>query len=146
MNPVTKYYVDQAGSGIPGFRGIRYQKGDGFWGDIWTRVGLPVLKFLGRTAANSGLNVAADALEGKNVKDSLISNLKAGGKGTVNYMQDLLAQQGKGIKRRKRLSSKSELTKRCRTTKSKSVKRQTSKKKPRKSTKKRRANSFNFDF
>ena len=106
MNPVTEYYVNQAGTGLSGFTGLRYQRGAGWLSNIWSQVGLPVLKFLGRQALSSGLSVAQDAIEGKNVKQSAIGQLKNSGRNTIGYLKNLTDQTGSGRKR-KRCSKKS---------------------------------------
>lgn len=102
MNTVEQYYLNQVGSGIQGFQGHRYQRGAGFWGNLWSKVGFPVLKFLGREAAAGGLGLAADALEGKNMKQSAISQLKSGGRNTVGYLQKMLDQTGSGRRKKRR--------------------------------------------
>lgn len=129
MNPVTDYYVEQAGSGISGFHGIKYQRGNGIFSSIWAKIGLPVLKFLGRQAVSSGLSVASDAFDGRNIKDSAIQHLRQGGKNTVEFLKDLASQQGGGrIRSRKRKNKKKPIkcAKRRKTT---SVKKRTAKKK-----------------
>lgn len=102
MDAVTEYYVNQAGTGIPGFQGIRYQRGQGFFSSLWSRIGLPVLKFLGKQAVDSGLSVASDALEGKNLKDSAMTHLRSGGKRTVDFLRNMNDQSGSGRKRRRK--------------------------------------------
>lgn len=71
MNPYTNYYVNQAGSGLTGFSGIRYQHGHGFFGKFFSTALLPVLKYFGKQALGTGVNVAEDLLDGKNFKDSM---------------------------------------------------------------------------
>lgn len=74
------YYKNQAGSGIGGFHGVRYQKGSGFFGRFITGSVLPVLKkvlpYLGKTAINTGQNVLADMANGENAKTSIRRRLK----------------------------------------------------------------------
>lgn len=34
MNNLEEFYINQAGSGITGFSGVRYQRGSGFFGRL----------------------------------------------------------------------------------------------------------------
>lgn len=106
MSHVTSYYVSQAGTGLPGFHGLRYQKGAGFWGSIWSKIGLPFMKFLGKTALHGGLNVAADALEGKDIKESAMKELRSGGKQTIDFVRGMTKQEGSGRRLRRRRQTK----------------------------------------
>lgn len=69
------YYVNQAGSGLGGFAGHRYQKGDGFFGRLIAGTVLPLIKkalpFLGKAALNTGVDIARDVAQGQNFKDSM---------------------------------------------------------------------------
>ena len=104
-NPYINYYVDQAGTGIGGFQGARFQRGQGFFGNVFKSAILPLLKYFGKQALSTGVDVAKDALSGENVLDSL----KTRGKRT---MQDIatdaaaratrFAQTGTGTRKRKR--------------------------------------------
>ncbi len=44
MNPYTRYYVNQVGTGLPGFSGVRIQKGHGWFGRLWSNTMLPFMK------------------------------------------------------------------------------------------------------
>ena len=64
------YYMKQAGEGLPGFQGTKYQRGNGL-GSILTglfRVAAPLLKkgaiSLGKQALKKGLSMASNYLEG----------------------------------------------------------------------------------
>ena len=70
----------------PVFRGVRYQRGYGL-GGVFRKLfryivpfvkehGVPILKTVGKTALNSATNLANDALEGKNIKESAKQRLK----------------------------------------------------------------------
>jgi len=67
---INKYYDEQAGSGISGFEGIQYQhqKGSGFFGRILKGIGLPLVRYFGRQALETGKNIASDVLGGVNIK------------------------------------------------------------------------------
>lgn len=66
--------MNQAGSGLAGFQGVRYQKGNGFMGRLVTGTVMPILKkvlpFLGKTVLNAGSNIIQDFENGGNLKES----------------------------------------------------------------------------
>jgi len=45
-NPYINYYVNQAGSGIGGFQGVRFQRGQGWFGNLFKNAILPLLNIL----------------------------------------------------------------------------------------------------
>lgn len=71
---MNDYYVKQAGSGIGGFSGLRYQKGDGFFGRMVSGAILPLIRkfipFLGSTALSTGMNIMSDVSSGQKFKES----------------------------------------------------------------------------
>ncbi len=80
------HYTRQLGRGYPVFRGAPTQKGYGL-GNILGglfRTAMPLIKqgakTFGRQAVRTGLGIAQDALEGKNVKSSAQSRLKQTGR------------------------------------------------------------------
>ena len=84
------YYLHQAGSGYPVYAGSRVQKGHGLgsvFGGLF-KAAMPLLKkgakTLGREALRTGLNIAGDVVQGKNVKQAAQSRLKMAGKDLVN--------------------------------------------------------------
>ena len=104
-NPYINYYVNQAGSGIGGFQGARFQRGQGFFGNVFKSAILPLLKYFGRKALTTGVDVARDAISGENILDSI----KTRGKKTMrNIASDAasratrFAQTGTGRRGRKR--------------------------------------------
>lgn len=104
-NPYTNYYVNQAGSGISGFQGVRFQRGQGFFGNIFKSAILPLLKYLGPKILNTGASIASDAIEGENVMSSLKKRGKAAAmqmSGDVANRALKFAQTGKGRKRRRK--------------------------------------------
>lgn len=105
---MEEYYYNQAGSGIGGFSGLRYQKGNGFFGRLISGTVLPLLKkvlpFLGRTAMETGIGIAKDVSEGKKFKESFKSRAKESGK---RISEAALAKaekmvSGGGLRRRRR--------------------------------------------
>ncbi len=66
-NSFAAYYVNQAGTGISSYSRVKYQKGHGFFGKILSGEFLPILKFLGKKALSTGLNIGTDYLQGENL-------------------------------------------------------------------------------
>jgi len=106
-NPYINYYVNQAGSGIGGFQGARFQRGQGFFGNVFKSAILPLLKYIGPKLLSTGVSAATDAIGGENFLDSL----KTRGKTTArNIASDAgeramrFAQTGRGRKRRRAVS------------------------------------------
>jgi len=109
VNLWTKYYTQQAitGYGINGFYGDIYQRGDGLWGDLFRKIALPVIKYLGRKGASTLIKAGGDALAGENFVNSLKKHGKATAQDIVSDTADratTFLQTGKGrqLKRRKR--------------------------------------------
>ena len=102
-----KYYNDQIE--FPTYRGVRYQRGYGL-GGVFRKLFryivpfvkehyVPILKTVGKTALNSATNLANDALEGKNIKESAKQRLKE----TFEDLKKKADMKGNGInKGRKR--------------------------------------------
>ena len=84
------YYVGQVGRGHPVFTGPRTQRGYGLGGILGGlfRSAMPLLKqgakTLGREAIRTGVGIAQDALEGKNVKTSAQNRLRRAGRSLAN--------------------------------------------------------------
>jgi len=101
MNEFDDYYMNQAGSGIGGFEGLKYnQLGGSIWGGIFKNTLLPLLKYVGKKAASTGLNVADDYFSGRKMKESIKDQLKSTAKVMASDAKSKL-QKGKGRKRRK---------------------------------------------
>ena len=137
-NKMDEYYHNQAGSGIGGFSGLRYQKGNGFFGRLISGTVLPLLRkvlpYLGRTAMETGMDIAKDLSEGKKFKESFKERAKASGK---KISEAALAKaekmmSGSGIRRRRRrvLKASARPTKRRRAA-SKVIKRRRTKRRSR---------------
>ena len=62
LSPMINYYVRQAGTGLHGYEGIRYQRGHGFFGSALKFL-MPALKTVGKAVLNTGANVASDVLQ-----------------------------------------------------------------------------------
>jgi len=107
-NPYINYYVNQAGSGIGGFQGARFQRGQGFFGNVFKSAILPLLRYLGPKILSSGVSAATDAIGG----DNFLESLKTRGKATAQQVASdageramRFAQTGRG-KRRRRVKSR----------------------------------------
>lgn len=78
------YYKNQAGTGIGGFAGQRYQKGDGFFGRLISGSVLPIIRkvlpYLGKTALNTGVNILSDVASGDSVRSSAKRRLQETGR------------------------------------------------------------------
>ena len=107
-NPYTQYYANQVGSGIPGFSGVRYQRGSGFFSKIFQSAILPALKYLGRTALSAGSGILSDVAEGQNIKESIKTRGLAAGKKTAMAAMERgqrFLQTGQGRRRKRRTKS-----------------------------------------
>jgi len=103
-NPYIQHYVNQAGTGIVGYEGVRYQRGHNFFGRA-IKFLFPVLKFLGKHALSTGINVASDVLENeKPFKESVKERLKGGARDIGLDVLDAARkiQLGQGLRRVKR--------------------------------------------
>jgi len=110
-NPYINYYVNQAGSGIGGFQGTRFQRGGGFFGNLFRNTIMPLLKYLGPKILKTGASVASDAIAGENVLSSLKTHGKEAARdiaADAGMRATRFAQTGTGRKRRRsaRISNK----------------------------------------
>lgn len=101
---LTRYYMNQAGSGIEVYRGVGYQKGYGvgsFLGGLFRSV-LPLLRKGGKVLGNELLNTAFNVLgDVKNNGKSFESSLKDRGSETISNLKRraLDSMNGGGLKR-----------------------------------------------
>ena len=104
-NPYVAYYVNQVGSGISHFQGVKYQRGHGFFSNLWQKALLPFLKTAGRETLKTSLGVAEDAIAGKDIKTAARNRFSATGRQlgsmALKQGQQLLDQDGAGRKRKK---------------------------------------------
>lgn len=100
------YFCQQAGHGLPVFIGSRSQRGHGL-GSFLSGIGrmiLPIFKTGGkallREGALTGLQVARDALDGRNVGESFKEHARDAGKRLLHGAVDHLAgnQSGSGLR------------------------------------------------
>lgn len=133
---MDSYYAQQSGTGVGGFSGIRYQKGDGFFGRLISGTVLPLIKkmlpYLGKTALNTGIDIVRDVSQGEKIGSSVKRRLRD----TAEHLSDKAMAKvkeftGSGSKRRrksnkrkKKSSVKSNLRRKPSVTKSKKKKKQ----------------------
>ena len=104
-NPYSEYYTNQAGNGIPGYGGIRYQRGKGLFSKVLPGVVMPLLKYLGKTALSTGYDIAKDTAHGSDFKKALKHRLAETG---INIAEEGIkkareyTQRGLGRRKRKR--------------------------------------------
>ena len=130
---MDEYYARQAGSGLGGFAGVRYQKGDGFFGRMMSGTVLPIIKrvlpYLGKTVLNTASDIFGDVSQGEKFKESFKRRFKdtAGqvGEDALSKMKQLTGA-GRRRRRRKKCSPpkrKAKIPKKKRPTKKKGRKR-----------------------
>lgn len=107
QSPYAAYYAAQSGNGIAVFKGIRVQRGHGFFSRLFSSAVLPALKFLGKKAAVGAANVVADTvLDGKKFKQSAKDRsrevLKEAATAGVNKVRAMTQRGGKRLKANKR--------------------------------------------
>ena len=94
------YYLNQSGKGMPVFRGVRYQRGHGLGNVLWTltKFALPFLKkgvkAVGKQAVRTGMNIAQEAMQGRNIKTAAKHHLSQG-------LTELVTQRGRGHARKR---------------------------------------------
>ncbi len=135
MTSYKHYYLDQIGGslpgfagvkfqrghGLPGFIGVRYQRGHGFFGRLFGGIGSfikELIPSLGKRALPSAIGLAQDIMSGENVGTAAKMRLKEAGKNiadeTLTNIQNRL-QKGTGIvhlRRLKPIIKKKQFTKR----------------------------------
>jgi hypothetical protein len=115
----VEYYQNQCGSGLPVFYGAKYQRGSGL-GNIFKSFyrwivpvlkthALPVLKEGAHVVSTEALktfkNIANDALDGENIKESFKKRTKEAAHSLVEKA-DSIFQSGEGYKKQKRKRTK----------------------------------------
>ena len=103
-NPYIDYYTQQAGTGLTGFQGYRYQRGHGFFGRLISKAVFPLLKFLGKRALSTGADIATDVLVNKrNIADAAKERLENEGRELASagiQRAKKYVLEGKGRKRK----------------------------------------------
>ena len=141
----TSYYSNQAGNGLSGFEGVRYQKGNGFFGRLISSFGKPLLGYLGKKLFNVGTNIATDVLSGEKFKTAGKKRLAETVQMIGRDVRKKVDQMGSGytpktmndLKTTRKRKAKAG-SKKGRSKKRKTVKKKKPKKKQRKTVKKKR--------
>ena len=138
---MDEYYLQQAGSGMGAFAGMRYQKGNGFFGRLISGTVLPMIKkvlpFLGKTAMSSGIDVMNDWSQGDNFGNSFKKRMKeTGEKITDTAMTKVKELTGSGKRKRGKRSKKLPLIKQQRKGKRRVTKKSKTKAKSKRRTRK----------
>ena len=102
---MDEYYIQQSGSGMASYSGVRYQRGFGFMGRLWRGAFLPiiqkVLPYLGKTALNTGIDIVNDLSSGENFKESVKRRVKETGENIEQKAMAKVRQMtGTGKRRR----------------------------------------------
>ena len=124
-NPYINYYVNQAGSGIGGFQGVRFQRGGGFFGNLFRSTIMPLLKYLGPKILKTGVSVASHAIAGENVLSSLKSHGKEAARDIASDVGDRVtrfAQTGNGRKRKRPVRNSNKIKRRKLTSTKRNIK------------------------
>ena len=100
------YYVGQVGRGHPVFTGARTQRGYGLGGILGGlfRSAMPLIKrgakTLGREALRTGVGIAQDAMEGKDIKKAAKARLLHAGRNLTNKaVRGVTARTAQGPRR-----------------------------------------------
>lgn len=102
------YYRQQAGGSINVFSGAPLQKGHGIGGLFSGLIkgALPLLKQgakkVGREILGSGINIAKDLMQGKNLKNSAKKNFSNAGMNILDNLSSSLSSPKRGVASRKR--------------------------------------------
>lgn len=106
MNPYETYYLNQAGSGMATYTGVRYQKRNGFFGRLISGFAMPLLKYFGKRGLEAAGNVVSEIKQNPDMKMKDI--LKSTAKRSLSQITDDGASRakkfiltGKGIKKYK---------------------------------------------
>src|SRR5882762_4621808 len=100
-NPYVDYYINQAGTGISGFVGTRYQRGNGFFGRIFRKI-KPALKYITKKGIRAAANIGQDILDGENFTESskkhFENTARLMAQDGINKLHEIADQKGSGIK------------------------------------------------
>src|SRR6266436_6273263 len=107
---MNDYYCKQAGNGITGYSGLRYQRGNGFFGRFISGGVLPFLKsvlpYIGKNVVATGANIAEDMLTGESFKTSakkqVATTARGMAKDAIVKIKAKVNQSGRGIKRKRK--------------------------------------------
>ena len=126
---MENYYLNQAGNGVPLniYYGSRSQRGNGFFGRLISRAVLPVLRYLGTKAFETGKNMYEDFKSGVDIEDSFKNRGLDTLQTIINDGIQSVRQRGKGIKMGTK-KKKRQIKKKCRAKKPTTIKKRNLKK------------------
>ena len=107
-NQYESYYVHQTGHGLPIFRGTVAQQGHGIGNILGSlfRSAVPLLKqgakTLGKEALRTGVEIAGDVLDGRNIKEAARMRTKAAGRRVAHNAVTRVVRSSNNNKKRKR--------------------------------------------
>jgi hypothetical protein len=112
-----QHYINQAHTGQGGafagqlwqkggarvYAGRPWQEGSGFWSSLW-RIARPLLKYVGKEAVATGVNVGTDYLSGTTMKEAVVNRGKERAAKVVNDAASAASKRlmGKGRRRRRK--------------------------------------------
>lgn len=106
------YYSRQVGEGLGYFSGSTIHKGAGIGsliGNVFRKT-LPLIKSgaakVGKQLLSTGLNIARDALQGKDIRESANQNFRSAGTGLLTALSDSLQSSPKGRPKKRTNTSK----------------------------------------
>ena len=122
------YFLDQAGGNldIAYYKAFPYQRGYGRFSQFFKRYGIPAGKYLLQHAIEFGKNLYNDVREGKDVKESLKTNVRKQASSAINDIGARVMPSQKGSGRRRKVYKRKKIIKRKKA--KKSVKKSTKRK------------------
>jgi hypothetical protein len=116
------YYNNQAHTGHGGafagqlwqkggarvYSGRPWQEGSGFWSSLW-RMAKPLLKYVGKEAVATGINVGTDYLTGTPMKEAVVNRGKERTAKVVNDAATAATKRLIGKGRRRKAAKKSKI-------------------------------------
>jgi hypothetical protein len=108
-NPYINYYSNQAGKGISGFEGVRWQRGRGFFGTVFKSAIMPMLHYLGKHIMEAGTGIYNDVASGQNILESGKTRFKRTAQTMAGEAAERLgkfSQTGQGKRKRRRVRRK----------------------------------------
>lgn len=140
----TQYYMNQATQSGAGFIGMPYQRGSGL-GSVFRGIFRALMPFvksagksIGRQALSTGAQIASDLAAGKPIKETAKRHGSIGASQLLQQAAAKLAQQGSGLRRKRRTATRKPAIKKRKTAK------KGTKRKKKKTTKRRSAKKVKF--
>lgn len=119
---LQQYYTNQAHTGHGGafagqlwqkggarvYAGRPWQEGSGFWSSLW-RMAKPLLKYVGKEAVATGVNVGTDYLTGTPMKEAVVNRGKERTAKVVNDAATAATKRLTGKGRRRKAGKRSKI-------------------------------------